>query len=78
MSYLCGNLITMGKMQRQILELKDFNEWLGATTTMYAKCSVSDKELRVTFNGGFQIFHKGEKVFECMQPFTAIEKYNNL
>lgn len=68
----------MGKMQRQILELDEFNQWLATGSTMYAKCSVSDKELRVTFKGGYQIFHKGEKIFECMQPFQAIDKYNNL
>jgi hypothetical protein len=68
----------MGKLQRQILDLNEFQEWIATKSTMYAKCSVSDKELRITFNGGFQIFHKGEKVFECMQPYTAIEKYNEL
>jgi len=68
----------MSRLQRQILDLNEFQEWIATQTTMYAKCSVSDKELRVTFNGNFQIFHKGEKVYECMQPFTAIEKYNEL
>lgn len=68
----------MSKKQRQILDLNEFSEWLNEGSAMYAKCSVSDKELRVTFNGGFQIFHKGEKVFECMQPYRAIEKYNEL
>ena len=68
----------MSKNRRQILKLNDFNDWLNEKTTMYAMCSISNKELRVTFKGAYQIFHKGEKIFECMQPFTAIEKYNEI
>lgn len=63
---------------RQILDITDFTEWLQKTTTMYAKCSVSDKELKVTFNGVFQIYHKGEKVLETIESFVAIENYNEI
>lgn len=68
----------MGKLQRQQLDINEFLQWLEESSVMYAKCSVSDKELRVTSKGSFIILHKGVIVYKCLQPFCAIEKYNEL
>lgn len=68
----------MGKLQRQQLDINEFLQWLEESSNLYAKCSVSDKELRVTSKGAFVILHKGNVVYKCLQPFLAIEKYNEL
>lgn len=68
----------MGRLKSQQLDINEFLQWLEDSSVMYAKCSVSDKELRVTPKGAFIILHKGNVVYKCLQPFWAIEKYNKL
>ena len=68
----------MGRLKRQELDLNEFIEWLNKSSIMYAKCSISDKELKVTTRGIFEIWHKGNLAYECQQPFKAIEVYNEL
>lgn len=68
----------MSKFKSQQLEVNELIEWVSKSSTMYAKCSISDKELKVAMNGSFQVYHKGEIVLECIQPFRAVEKYNSL
>jgi len=46
----------------------------------YASQSGSDihKKLVVTALGNYKVYHNKELILETMQPFTAIEKYNDL
>lgn len=60
------------------VNFNDFQKWISELKTMY--CSDSNTQLRmfVCFNGTIQIEHKGEIVWQGMQPFAAAERYNDL
>lgn len=45
---------------------------------LYAQCSEAKKKLYVTLHGSFEVWHKGEKIFEHMQPNPAVTKYNEI
>jgi hypothetical protein len=68
----------MGKINKtQQLEISDFQEWLISNEALYA-AEGTRKKLTVTMNGGYNIYHNGEIVYQCMQPYSAIEKYNSI
>ena len=60
------------------IQLNPFIEWQQEQTVTYASDSKSKKVLKCTLMGGFQVWHKGEMVLQCMQPFQAVEKYNSI
>lgn len=58
------------------IELSELQNWLLENKALYA--SDGNKRLLVNMSGGFEITVKNEVVWEGMQPFAAVEKYNDL
>ena len=65
-------------MKKHKIELEELRKWQQEEKQLYASSSHDEKKLYLTFRGSFEIYHKGQKVFETMQPFTAVERYNEL
>jgi hypothetical protein len=40
--------------------------------------SKENKQLYCTLRGSYEVWQNNELVMETMQPFKAVEKYNNL
>lgn len=68
----------MGTINRKpkILELSDLQEWLLTTELLYARDG--NKKLVTIPLGGFRIYQAGEMVWQGIQPYAAVEKYNSL
>lgn len=64
-------------MKHQI-DIEGLIEWQQEQKVLFASSSKEQKQLYCTLRGSYEIYHKKEKVLETMQPFTAVEKYNEL
>lgn len=60
-----------------LINVNDLQEWLGKTEVQYAS-DMPLKKLTVTTSGGFKLYHNGVVVWEGIQPYRAVEKYNEL
>ena len=65
-------------METHTIEVKDLAEWRNEQRVLFAFSSKEGKKLFANLNGGYEIDVKGVKVFECIQPFQAVEKYNSI
>ncbi len=65
-------------MKRHEIELTSLQEWQSEQKVIFASSSKEDKQLYCTLRGSYEVWHKGERILETMQPFTAVEKYNSL
>lgn len=65
-------------MKNHQIELTDLQEWMENNEAIYASSSREDKKLVVSMHGGFKLYHKGNIVWEGIQPYRAVEKYNEL
>jgi len=63
-------------MKNHIIELDGLQEWMVETETMYASSTSPKKQLTVTTNGTLKVYHNGKAVWQGVQPFMAVEKYN--
>jgi hypothetical protein len=45
---------------------------------LFASDSKEDKQLYCNLRGSYEVWHKKKKVYECIQPYQAVEKYNSL
>jgi len=64
----------MAKMKPVVLEVKDLSEYRMNETHLYARDG--NKDLRLSFSGGIQVWVDGIKVFEHIQPYEAIKFFN--
>jgi len=64
---------------RHEVRLRDIQDWIESNPMReIASSTADDKVLYATFKGGFEV-HKGkEVVLRTMQPFDAVEAYNNI
>lgn len=68
-------------MKKQQLNITDFQDWLRVERVMYASESNAGKLKRMFVYVGssnIEIEVNGEVVWKGMQPYPAIEKYNEL
>lgn len=65
-------------MNNHTLDIKEFIDWQQKQLVRYAHSTREQKTLYCKLGGGYEVWHKGEKVLECIQPIAAIEKYNSL
>jgi hypothetical protein len=59
-----------------MVELEELRVWQSEYYITYAR--TNEKELRCTLRGSYEVWFMKEKVLETMQPFVAVEKYNEL
>ena len=67
---------------RHQIKLEDLQSWINdEQLILFASSSNGSngqKSLYATMGGSYQVHHRGERVWEGMQPFDAVEKYNKL
>lgn len=65
-------------MPRQTLEVEELLNFKNTESIMYARCSETKREMRITLNGGFQILKNKELKHETMNAANAVKLYNEL
>lgn len=63
------------------IELKDLQDWIEQGQEMTFSSSLGkgeDKKLNATSNGSFKVYKDGVVYWEGIQPFRAVEKYNEI
>jgi len=61
------------------INLEELNTWMNdGQLILFASSSVERKRLYATLRGSFEVHLKGEKVWEGMQSFEAVEQYNKI
>lgn len=65
------------KITSHQLVLSDLQSWVNEHETVYAS-NGKDKMLKVSAGGVFKVYHNGLVYWQTMQPYTAVEKYNEL
>jgi len=65
-------------MKRHEITIEGLLEFHDQYRITYATDSKSNKQLYCKLTGSYEVWHKGEKILETVQPFTAIEKYNSI
>lgn len=58
------------------ITVEGLNQFRENETLLYA--SGQGKQLRITCYGSFQVLKDGKKVFESVQPYPAVEFFNEL
>jgi hypothetical protein len=65
-------------MKIELLNVNDLLEWKEKQKLVYAFDSRRNKKLILNLNGGFEIEVNGEIIWQGIQAFSAVEKYNDL
>ena len=65
-------------MKKQELKVNDLLEWKEKEKVLYASSSKESKRLFANLNGGFEIEVKGEVIWQGIQAYSAVEKYNEI
>lgn len=65
-------------MKKHEINLEELREWQQEQKFLYASSSSEKKRLYVTLRGSYEVWKDGKKVLETMQPYSAVEKYNEL
>ncbi len=60
------------------IDIEGLIDWQQKEKVLFASSSKEQKKLYCTLRGSYEVYHKGEKVIETIQPFVAMEKYNEL
>lgn len=66
------------KLKPLVIDLSELSEFREKTTVLFARCGIMRKELRLSLYGGYQVWKDGEKIFEHMQPYPAVEFFNSI
>lgn len=64
-------------MSHQV-ELEELMKFANEEKVMFASSSKENKKLFITLRGSYEVWHNGKRVWETMQPFIAVEKYNEI
>lgn len=70
------NQNTQSKLHQ--VDLKDLIKWQSDEKVLFASSLGAKKRLYATLRGSYEVWHNGERIYETMQPFNAVEKYNSI
>lgn len=59
------------------IELDGLQAWKAEAKLLYASSSAEPKRLYCTLNGTFELEYKGQIIWQGIQPFAAVEAYND-
>jgi len=65
-------------MATHTIELSELFEFQQEQKVTFASSSKENKQLYCTLRGSYEVWHKGVMVKETIQPFVAVETYNNI
>ena len=65
-------------MKPHEINLEELIDFQTNEKVLYASSTKENKQLYITLRGSYEVWHNKEKVLETMQPFTAVEKYNEI
>lgn len=60
------------------IKLDDLTCWKNETLVLFASSGEDQKRLYSNLHGGYELHHKGKKIWEGIQSYSAIEKYNKI
>ena len=65
-------------MKPHEINLEELIDFQTNEKVLYASSSKENKQLYITLCGSYEVWHNKEIVLETMQPFVAVEKYNEI
>ena len=65
-------------MKPHEIKFEDFQQWLGENEAEFASSTRERKRLIVKMNGGIKITVGGKTVWEGVQAYPAVKKYNSI
>lgn len=69
----------MENLENYKKEVEALNEFVATEKITYMRCyGKINKSLFINLRGGFMVYHNNILVLECIQAFTAINKYISL
>lgn len=66
------------KRKHHEIELEPLQEWINSNEIVYASSSRENKRLVFTMNGYFKLIVTGKVVWQGTQPYSAVERYNEI
>lgn len=63
-------------MKNHTIELEDLRECQSEAKMLFASSTKGNKQIFATLRGSYEVWQNGERILECIQPFAAVEKYN--
>lgn len=66
------------KTKHHEVTLKEFQDWYANQDVLFASSSRERKRLVCSLNGVIKVIVAGKIVWQGIQPFSAIEAYNNI
>jgi hypothetical protein len=67
----------MSKLKRMTLDVKKFQVWKSEERVMYAYDGTRKVVLYCYLNGNMTVEKNGKIIWKGMQPFSAVEEFNN-
>jgi len=61
-----------------VVELDELIKWMNEEEVIFASSTRERKRLSCSLRGGFKVTIAGRTVWQGMQPFAAVEAYNNI
>lgn len=65
-------------MKHHTIELQDLQEWKEGKEVLFVSSTREKKRLVATLNGGFKVIVDNVVIYECIQPYLAVDKYNSI
>jgi len=73
---VCNRLTPEEVIEQFPIDINELIDYKNTQTHLYAK--QGKKELRLTFNGSFEVWNDRVKLFETIQPFSAKEYFEKI
>ena len=65
-------------MKHHEIDLEGLQSWYDENEVMFAMSTAERKKLMCSMRGTFRIYVNDKLVWQGMQPFSAVEKYNSI
>jgi hypothetical protein len=59
------------------IKLEEFQQFLSEEEVLYASSARENKRLYVALNGNIRVMAHGRTIYKGVQPYPAVEAYNN-
>lgn len=64
-------------MKPLTIQVNDLIEFKENEEVVFAYCSKTNRKMTISLNGNFKLYKNNELKYEVMQPYQAVELFNN-
>lgn len=70
--------VSIGPIKDGMIDVSDLKHFINKESVCFVYDPLSQKEVRVTFNGMIEVWQNGKRVAEFQKPFMAVSYFNAL